>query len=249
MHDAAHLDHASHDLSLIAGHAAGDLSNPETAAAAALLASCTSCSNLHRDLVAIASATRDLPRTARSPRDFRITADQAERLHRGSRLRTLLRPFASARSATRPLAAAFTSVGVAGLLVAAFVPAMLGGAASAPSRDSLAGGPAATHAPAPAPADQEADTPTYVAQGAAGAPSDDANYVKSGSSAAPVAVGGGRNLATDDRGEGDAAALNADTSGRLGREAPANLLFLGSLALLTVGVVLFGLRFAARRLR
>ena len=76
MHHAAPSDHAQHDLSLIAGHAAGERSNPESAAAAALLASCATCADIHRDLVAIAAATRALPRTARAPRDFRLTAEQ-----------------------------------------------------------------------------------------------------------------------------------------------------------------------------
>ncbi|HET9853247.1 MAG TPA: hypothetical protein VFP56_12195, partial [Candidatus Limnocylindrales bacterium] len=129
MHHPAKADHAGHDVLLVAGHAAGDLSNLDTAAAAALLASCTECAELHRDLAAIAATTRSLSGLAGAPRDFRITADQATRLRSGSWLRALLRPFASSRSATGSLAAAFTSAGVAGLLVAAFVPTLLGGAA------------------------------------------------------------------------------------------------------------------------
>ena len=73
-------DHASHDLNLIAGHAAGDLSNLDTAAAAALLSSCGACAELHRDLIAISTATRALSRAAPAPRDFRLTAEQASGL-------------------------------------------------------------------------------------------------------------------------------------------------------------------------
>lgn len=245
MHHSAHPDHARHDLSLIAGHAAGDLSNPDSAAAAAaLLSSCTACAEAHRDLVAISSATRALPRTARAPRDFRLTVEQAERLQRGSWLRSILRPFASARSATRPLAAAFTSVGVAGLLVATIVPGLLGGVASAPQRDSVQVGAGATYAPAIAP---EAAGPTGGALGAAGGPTTEAGVKGAGDSGMYVAIGG-------ESTGGDAAGKGGDTDAdediRLAAEAAqVNLLLAGSLGLLAVGIALFGLRLAARRLR
>jgi hypothetical protein len=259
MHHSAHQDHAHHDVSLIAGHAAGDLSDFDTVAAAALLSSCTSCTEIHRDLVAIASATRALPRTAHAPRDFRLSPEQAEHLQRGSWLRTLLRPFASARSATRPMAAAFTSVGLAGVLVAVVVPSLiggLGGAASAPSRDSatfgpMAGGPASTQAPAAPAADSaapEAAGATFRVQAAAGGgSSDDANIVQNGGdSGMEVAVGG----QSTDNGLGElSGAQNYDGGERPADTSPVNLLFIGSLALLAVGIALFGLRFAARRLR
>ena len=242
MHHSARADdarHAHHDVLLIAGHAAGDLSNLDTAAAAALLSSCSECAGLHRDLVAIAAAARGLPREAPAPRDFRITSEQAARLRRGSWLRSILRPFASARSATGPLAATLTSAGVAGLLVATFVPALLGGAASAPA----AGGafaPAPTQAPVAAPADPQAGQPGAAAASAGGDVVKDAE-----GSGMEIAIDNGEQ--TENRDGSILSAANGDDSGqRLAGSQPPNLLVLGSLGLLAVGLALFGLRFAAR---
>ena len=235
MHHSAHPDHARHDLALIAGHAAGDLSNLDTGAVAALLSTCSTCAEVHRDLVAIASATRDLPRAARAPRDFRLTPDQAARLRRGSWLGSLLRPFASARSAIRPMAAAFTSVGVAGLLVAVLLPGVLGGlggAASAPTQqeDSLYGGAAASQAPVMAP-------------GAAGAASVDPD-AEVDAEGTLMALAAGESQGARD---GDPK-LESGADQRLAA-APPNPLLIGSAGLLALGIALFGLRFAARRLR
>jgi len=241
MDHSAHLDHARHDPTLIAGHAAGDLSSSDVAAAADLVSTCTSCAELHRDLLALSVATRALPRVARAPRDFRITADQAARLHHRTWVGSLLRPFASAHSVTRPLAAAFTSVGVAGLLVAMFVPGLLGGAASAPARESTqSAAMAASEAPKAAP-------------GAAGAPSGDGNVVNvAGDSGRYVAVGAG---ASPDSAGIKAAAEDSTTDLELQStpSSPAvtnvNLLQAGSIGLLLVGLAMFGLRLAARSLR
>jgi hypothetical protein len=243
MHHSVQADHAGHDVLLIAGHAAGDLSNLDTAAAAALLSTCIECAELHGDLIAIAAATRGLPTQAPAPRDFRITPEQATRLHRGSWLRSLLRPFASARSATRPMAAAFTSAGVVGLLVAAFVPALLGGAASAPTGGAGAFASAPTQAPVAAPAEPQAGQP-----GAAAA-SVGSDVVKDAEgSGMEIAIDEGS--ATDNRDGATRSAANGDDSGaRLASSQPPNVLVLGSLGLLALGLVLFGLRFAARRLR
>lgn len=246
MHPSASLEHARHDLTLIAGHAAGDLSNPEASAAADLLSACTSCAELHRDLVAISAATRSLPRSAHSPRDFRLTTEQADRLRRRNWVGALLRPFASVRSATRPLAAAFTSVGVAGLLVATFVPGLLGGAGSAPARESAPGGALAASAAPQVPTAAKAGG---QGPGAAAASSPDADSFKDAeASGMYVALGAGSSPVTgDDRtlsngGTEDVELQNA-TAG------PTNLLLFGSIGLVLVGLAMFGLRFAARRLR
>ena len=248
MHHSAHGDHARHDRYLIAAHAAGDLSNLDTAAAARLLAECSDCAELHRDLVAIAAAMRALPAIARAPRDFRLSAEQADRLGRGSWLRSLLRPFGAARSATRPMAAAFTSLGVAGLLVATIVPGLLGSAASAPTRDAdFAAGPASTQAPANP---QEVAGPTAAAQGAPGAaqPSVASVDVKQAEDSGMSVAMGGQAGSTAEPDAFDNGAAGANQPLRVGG-TPVNPLALGSLALLAAGLALFGLRFAARRLR
>lgn len=250
MHHPA-SNHANHDQTLIAGHAAGDLSNLDTAAAAGLLSSCSSCAQLHRDLVAISAATRALPRSAHAPRDFRLTAEQAGRLRRGSWLRGLLRPVASARSATRPMAAAFTSIGVAGLLVAAIVPSLLGSAASAPQRESVQADAAATAGRAL----QGAPASAAAAPGAAESSGDAYIITKGGSDDSGLYVAGARHSAGTDQGAGDRGAgdLGGGVTSQGGETVSTpsrpNLLLLGSIGLLLAGLTLYGLRFAARRLR
>jgi hypothetical protein len=246
-------DHPIHDLTLVAAHAAGDLLESERADAEALLASCADCADLHRDLLAIASATRTVPAPLARTRDFQLGPEHAERLRRGSWLRAALRPFGSPRSALRPVAAAFTTLGVAGLLVAATLPGIAGGAAmSAPQRDATsgAGAPAATSASgvepgAPVP---QAGTPSqapaeYEANGyrsAAPKASDSSVKAVPGQSAGAVAIDG----ATGGSGNGEPGA-----PGALLQSSPPNLLVVASLGLLGIGLLLFGLRFAGRRVR
>ena len=130
--------HPDHDTILVAALAAGDLADAVLADAESLLAACPECATLHADLLAIAAATKALPAPVRS-RDFRLTPAQAERL-RPSRARRWLAAFASPRLAvTRPLAVAFTTLGIAGLLLTA-VPAAgpLGVFSGAAERDVAA---------------------------------------------------------------------------------------------------------------
>ena len=225
-----HVDtqHAQHDQALIAGLAADDLTASERTRAEALLASCTECSALRADLISIAAATKRLPSVA-APRDFTITAEQAARLRRTGWLGALLAPFAGARSAARPIAATFTTLGLVGVFVAAAMPAMLGGAASMAAPEG-AGAPGLVASAAPG----------YQYGPAATATSDDRDTTKDSAQASAeplVGVAAG----------GDGFGLNG---GRVDAETtPANPLLVGSLALLAVGLVLFGLRFAGRRLR
>ena len=231
-----HLDpqHAQHDPALIAGLAADDLTASERTRAEVLLASCTECSALRADLVSIASATRSLPPVS-APRDFTITAEQAARLRRTGWLGTLLAPFAGARSAARPLAATFTTLGLVGVFVAAAMPAMLGGAASMAAPEG-----AGAQAGAPAPAASAA--PGFQFGPAATAATDDRDTTKDNAqaSAEPLVgvTSGGEGIVTEDGGRVDT------------MTAPSpNPLLVGSLVFLAVGLVLFGLRFAGRRLR
>lgn len=251
MHHSSLADHAQHDLELIAGHAAGDLIDSERPRADALLQSCASCADLQRDLVALASATRTLPRVAPAPRDFRIDAAQAGSLRRRGLLRSLLRPFGAPRSAVRPMAMAFTSLGLAGLLLANLPSGFLGSAASAPmpaDQSELAAGSAAPASSAPAvlPVAGQPHASGDLGFGAFGQPTTApyGNGTKAGetSSAPPVALSGGTGVGAPE--------LPAGTrdSERL-VETPTNPFILGSLALLAVGLALFGLRFAARRVR
>lgn len=265
--------HAQHDPDVIAGLAAGGATAIERTRGQALLDSCVDCRALHDDLVAIAAATRSLP-AARAPRDFRITAEQAARLRRTSWLTRLLGPFASAGSAARPLAAAFTTLGLVGIFVASALPGMLGGAASMAAPESQTG--AGAGAPAGAAGSQAPGTvagPTLVSTvpGDAGYGAKDntaSQAPAAGRSSAPVpavptAPGAGPSevaalTATE---APQAAAAGATDSGRNATSAggdfaydvpaptPPNPLLIGSIALLAVGLLLFALRSAGRRLR
>ena len=242
-------DHANHELALIAGHAAGDLAVSERIRADALLQSCTACADLRRDLIAIAAATRALPTAAVVPRDFRLDAAQAARLRRGSWLRTLLQPFGAAKSGVRPMAAALTSLGLAGLFVTMILPGMFGSAASAPAKErdmSRAGLPAPTSAPAqPAAAGSSAGAGGVQAAGQPSAPGYN-TLTGAKSSQVPkdmpedpaIGLPGSHVPAVD---------MSTDESGVV--SPSPNPIVLGSLALLAIGLALFLLRFAARRVR
>lgn len=236
-----HPNHPDHDLTLIAGHAAGDLPDSERTRAEALLETCGECADLQRDLIAIAAATRSLPTLATAPRDFRLAPEQAARLRRTSLLRTILAPFGTARSATRPMAAAFTSLGLAGLLVATVLPGLMGSTASlGAAREQAAIGAAATAAPAAAPVSgpsQPAPNATSGTEGGDFGVKDNTTAT----SAPDIAVAGG--TATDSPRIAD------DATAELNVSSAPNPLLISSLALLAVGLLLFGLRFAGRRLR
>lgn len=245
MHQPLDADHARHDDTLIAAHAAGDLSDTDRLRIDALLASCTACADLRRDLLAIALATRTVPAPFALTRDFQLDEGQAARLRRGSWLRTVLAPFGATRSAVRPVAAAFTSIGVAGLLVATMLPGAFLASAPGQARDQGLGGvPAASEAAE----FQAGDSvpPDRVGQEGTGGPlapvsSDDKAGPGSSDGKVQVAAGG----QTSDTGN----------PGSVTNQSPmiappvVNPLVAGSIALLGLGLVLFGLRLAARRLR
>jgi len=249
-------DHARHDLELIAGHAANDVSNGDRTRADAQLASCTACVELRRDLVGIAAATRTLRSAALAPRDFRLTETQAASLRRGGWITTLLRAFAGPRSTTRPMAMAFTSLGLAGLLVANILPALLGGTAAsvAPQAEGAAPGATAAAAPSEAPArgpvagpqasrgggDSEFGAQNPPSAGAGG----DSKAHEGATNPPDVALGGAQGAATA---EPATDRLLAGGRDRLVRET--NWTTVGSLGLLAIGLALFALRFIARRLR
>ncbi len=112
------LNHQTHDLELLAAHAAGDTEGTRLATVESLLVSCAACAELHADLRAISAAlpsVRARPRT----RDFRLTPEQAAALQpRG--WRRLLAVFGAPRLAfTAPLGSGLAALGIAGLLLAA----------------------------------------------------------------------------------------------------------------------------------
>jgi hypothetical protein len=117
------------------------------ALAAALVAACTECARLHADLVALAAAL-PVAATPRRPRDFTLTAADAERLRRRGPRAWLRRIGSSRDTITRPLALGLTTLGLAGLLVAT-VPTVLpaGSGAAAPGAETTIQGAAPSSQP------------------------------------------------------------------------------------------------------
>jgi hypothetical protein len=124
--------HALHDPERIAALAAREpeLKTPELTAAQALIDACADCRDLYTDLRALQVAVATSMTPAR-PRDFTISAADAQRL-RGSGWRRVVRFFGSSRDAfSRPLAIGFTTIGVVALLISAVPSIQLGGGTAA----------------------------------------------------------------------------------------------------------------------
>ncbi len=221
---AAHPDHAMHDPLLVAEAAdrAGRL--PPA------LAECPDCRTLHADLVQLAAA---LPTAAVATRPlaYTLTPADAARLRAGG-LRRWLALIGSARDGiTRPLALGFTTLGLAGLLVAT-LPAVLSGGAATAGAAPQSVGEAASALPSVVPAMGAPD----VASSAA-ATDDGAVFSGAESGASP----GSDAKADATTRDAAALALRGDPSG------PSVLFVVGG-ALLILGLGLFGLRWTGRRL-
>lgn len=250
MTDPFPASHTEHDPLLVAAFAAGDLGPADRERAELLATTCPECALLAEDLRAIATASAALPPRHR-PRDFSLSAEDAARLRRrGWRgWRGLFGALAGPRSAAlKPLATGLTTLGLAGLLLAALPAIQLGGSAAAPT------GPAAPAA-APSAGDQGSDT-SNLGPAATTAPGRLGGYAAQSEpppevvpvadpAASPLAVGeerGDDGSAVPDRapsGQPDAAA-----SGARG----ASPLVVLSATFLILGLALFGLRWTARRL-
>ena len=125
MADSARSRHRRHDSLRIAAAVDRD-SDVRPSLVRTLLATCLECARLHADLRSLALALPAVATPAR-PRDFTLTEADAERL-RPRGLRRWLDLIGTSRDTiTRPLAIGFTTLGLAGLLVAT-VPGALPGA-------------------------------------------------------------------------------------------------------------------------
>jgi hypothetical protein len=168
-----------------------------------------------------------------------------------------LRPFAAPRSTARPVALAFTSLGLAGLLVANILPAMFGSAGAALAPQAARGGLSAEQAATAAPAGSAAALPLPGVPGA----TDSRNGFQFGPAAQPTAAldllaGGSKSTQTTTRaaaGEAQGSATGQPSDAERVRAAPelftagTNPLVVGSVVLLAIGLALFALRFIARR--
>jgi hypothetical protein len=151
-------EHRRHDRLLVTRFAMDDAYPSERAEAQALLESCVDCASLAADIRLVATSVSRLPLPAR-PRDFSITAEQAERL-RGSRLTRWLRSLGTPGwAALRPVAGVALSIGLVMAVVGAALPRMetatlfSAAPATGTSEPAVAPAPAGTFAP------MEVDTP------------------------------------------------------------------------------------------
>ena len=154
--------HALHDEELVAAFAAGALDGDdetdEQARAKALVARCQACRAVHDDVAAIGASLRGAAAfTARAPRDFRLTVDDAHRLGgtvierrvRGG-FRTLLLGLA------RPIGASVAALGLVGVLVGGAVLGAGGMAVGQATDTAGRGGATASQAAVAAPSTFEA---------------------------------------------------------------------------------------------
>jgi hypothetical protein len=240
-------EHRRHDRLLVTRFAAGDSYPNEQLEAERLVAACSECASLAADIRLLTQRTRELPVPHRT-RDFRISAEQAERL-RGSWLERLMRGIAAPgwSTALRPLAGAAMAIGltlaVVGAMPLGAAPAEFGAAAGDQKIDMSS----ATAAPAAEPlATADTDAPVF----APGAPDDRSGMggvegQEADPNGAPVDPINDAYIATP-------APVAVDDGGRMGQmesAAVANnqaLLYAG-LAVAVLGLVALAVTWLARR--
>jgi hypothetical protein len=165
-------NHAQHDLELVAAWAAGEAAGADRERAERLLDACDLCVGVARDLRAITLALQELPAVDAmtalppAPRDFRLTAEQAERLRPSVPLvRWADRLAAAVAAFGKPVGASLATLGLVGVLVGAASLGFLGGGGAFVG----AGATAATSAPMAA---QDKATAAPAAGGDGGAAGD-----------------------------------------------------------------------------
>ena len=250
MTDRFPASHTDHDPLLIAALAAGDLGPADREQAELRASSCRECALLEADVRAIATATAALPKPARR-RDFSLSAEDAARLRRRG-WRGLVGALAGPRSAAlKPLATGLTTLGIAGLLLAALPAIQLGGSAARPTGPT---GPAAPAAAASGgdlgsdtsgfgPADTTAPSRLRGLTAESAPPRD--SVPVSRPAASPFAAG--QEGADEGPAETDGAPSGQPEPTLPVARAPSPLAVLSG-AFLVLGLGLFGLRWTARRL-
>lgn len=148
--------HALHDEEVVAAFAVDGDASDDPARARTLIERCTTCRDLHADMVAIGAVVRTVG-TAEAvgavraaPRDFRLTASDAVRLRGGNPLQRVAARLVDGIAAFgRPVGAGLATFGVVGLLVGTMSLGALGGSPAAMPIEGTGGAvPGATAAPA-----------------------------------------------------------------------------------------------------
>lgn len=233
-------NHANHDLLVIAEAADRAADVTTVAAAEQQAAACGECAALLADLRSIAGGLSALPRTAAIPRDFRITPEQAQRLRREPAWRRFLRGFGTPElPSLRIVASAFTTLGLAGILITAVLPGLIPGGGSPSGILSTVG--SAITAPGVVQSGKDAAgsfvpelaIPSPATGGAAPASSSTADFGGPGGTAAST--------------PGDTAAGLSPTPESASPSPPSWTAV--SAIVLGIGVALFAIRLGAQRLR
>ena len=259
--------HVQHDPLLVASLAAGDLAGADRDHAAAQIATCADCANLHADLIAIARATAALP-PAVAPRDFTLSPQQAAALRPRGWRRLVAAMSGSRPLMSRQLGIGLATLGLAGLLVSTLPTFQLGSSAALPAASAAAAqrapegvaapagtsdlaGEGASLAPIAAQPDQ-ASPRSYDAPGTGS----DLNGVgvygttrspgaTQGTVAAPIVVGGNpSDKATVDRRASEQQAFGEDS---VQSDSGRGIVLAGSLVLLWAGIALLIVRGLVRR--
>ena len=257
--------HADHDPERIAAAVGGALEPAERATIDSWLATCSSCADLHADLLAIASAERALPTPSR-PRDFQLTPADVHRLRPGG-WRAVLAAIGSSRDAfSKPLAVGLTTLGLAGLLVGTVPSLGIGGSATSLSAVGAAVGDTAKSGEPDTRSESYSDGSVFGGQdaSASAAPSAAAAAVPElaePSAAAPApgiaAPAAGSEAPRDAAADPASTAVtedsqllaeNAQAERLAAAEGPPPLVIV-SLVMLLAGIGLFLARWGARRLR
>ncbi len=130
--------HALHDEEIVAGFAVDGDACDDPARARLLIERCTTCSDLHADMVAIGAVVRAAGTAAAvgaarpAPRDFRLSASDAVRLRGGNGLQRVAARFLDGLATFgRPIGAGLATFGVVGLLVGTMSLGALGGSPAA----------------------------------------------------------------------------------------------------------------------
>jgi anti-sigma factor RsiW len=254
-------DHALHDPIMVASLADHSLAEGERAAAEALVASCSTCADLHADLLALRAATREMP-TPERRKDFTLTEGDAARLRSGGWRRFASILGTSRDALSRPLAIGLTTLGLAGLLLTSIPSFMLMGSASSAPMVTI-GAPAGDAAGGSSTLQGSASGES-VASAAPLAPPDITGSGSGPSAAAPVPAAGVADGATPgpDVGFTDGSArAQSGTTGKSSEQSTAADLIVAqdlggaspvvviSAAFLIGGLGLFAMRWTARRYR
>lgn len=149
--------HALHDEEIVAAFAVDGDAADDPARARLLIERCTTCRDLHADMVAIGEVVRaagnaETVGAARpAPRDYRLTASDAVRLRGGNALQRVAARFLDGLATFgRPAGAGLVAFGVVGLLVGTMSLGALGGSpASMPIEGTGGAAPGITGGAAP----------------------------------------------------------------------------------------------------